>query len=851
MIKKYRLRSILFALIIFQSSLVFSQTTLGLYQFTGNTCATPKFGVTTQPANATFGNLTSNLTCNDAANKYLPSNWSLNNSGPGNTYVQFSLTANPETNLIISGVKYTRYRSATGPAAVILRYSTDGINFSDYATGVDSVKTTSSRKSLTKSIVTEKGATLTFRLYGWLATNATGQLSLDEIEVLGSILTGPITFYSQASGNSNASIWATSSTGTKIPAVFNSENSFVIQAGHSVKTLNNIVAKDLSITSTGKLYAGSATEFSVTLSGNLIVNGNFGNGASASDKLTLKTINNATISGTGIFHTYGLQNSGTLSISLPAYIQGSLVSSQPVNFNNYPVTFRSPSSPSEAQYISGSPLTVKDIYIANSAGVTNQTSINITGVLNLTSGTFNTSNNVLLDLNTGYVSRFGTGILSGKIKIKKNISGNEPGYHQVSFPLTNVTLSELADNAVLEKGGYSWIYSYNETDKYKSADSGWVAVSGLSNPLVNTTGYTFYFNKPTSLDLSGNFVNSSTPVKFNVTNTSSGDAQSDGWNLIGNPFPYPISWVQDTGWSKTNVNNAIYIWDTKANKYRTYINGASLNGGSPIIPSMQAFFVKASTGLKPTLSVNRKAFTSLSNPAVTRSAVVASGLKLTVSNNNGSDETLVRFSADADTSFNEEFDAYKLLNSGNCPSIFTQLNGVDYAVNSISEEFNSVEIPLVVAAASAGNYLISASDLNSIGDEYNVSLTDKQFEKTQNLRTSPNYSVYINQNENPERFYLTLEKARTDVVTGVNSGSAQNLSLYCFDKKLFINLPESANTSLNLSISDISGNQVLGNKELPVDGATAVYNVENLKPGMYLVSVFDGQKLVTQKIILY
>ncbi|MBO9699706.1 MAG: T9SS type A sorting domain-containing protein [Sporocytophaga sp.] len=851
MIKNYRIRLIFFILIIFHSSLVFSQTTLGLYQFTGNTCASPKFGVTTQPAYATFGNLTTNLICNEAANKYLSSNWSMNNSGPSNTYVQFSLTANSETNLIISGIKYTRYRSATGPGAVILKYSTDGVNFSDYATTVDSVKTTSSRKSLTKSIITEKGATLTFRLYGWLATDAAGQLSLDEIEVLGTILTGPITFYSQASGNSNASIWATSVTGTKIPAVFNSENSFVIQTGHSVKALNNIVAKDLSIASTGKLYAGSATEFSVTLYGNLVVNGNFGNGASASDKLTLKTINNATITGTGIFHTYGLQNSGTLSVGLPTYIQGSLVSSQPVNFNNYPVTFKSPSSPYEAQYISGSPLTVKNIYISNSVGVTNQTSITITGVLNLTSGTFNTSNNVILDLNTGYISRFGTGTLSGKIKIKKNISGNEPGYHHVSFPLTNVTLSELADNATLEKGGYSWIYTYNEADKHPSIDSGWVAVSGLSTPLVNTTGYTFYFNKPTSLDLSGNFVNTSSPVKFNVTNTNSGDSQSDGWNLIGNPFPYPISWVQDTGWSKTNVTNAIYIWDTKANKYRTYINGASLNGGSPVIPSMQAFFIKASTGLKPTLSVNRKAFTNLSNPAVTRTEVVSSGLKLSVSSNIGSDETLIRLSTEADTSFNEEFDAYKLLNSGNCPSIFTQLNGIDYAVNSIPDEFNSVEIPLVIAAASAGNYLISASDLSSIGEDYNISLTDKQFEKTQNLRTNPNYSTYINQNENPERFYLTLEKARTDVVTGVNGNTAQNLSLYCFDKKIFFNLPESVNSSLSLSISDVSGNQLLSNKELTVDGSTAVYNVENLKPGMYLVSVFDGQKFVTKKIILY
>ncbi|WP_045459963.1 T9SS type A sorting domain-containing protein [Sporocytophaga myxococcoides] len=845
MIKNYRLGVIIFTLIIFQSSLLFSQSTIGLYQFTGHTCTSPMLGVNSQPNNATFSAIATNQTCHYFINRYLSSNWGLDNTGPGSTYIQFSVTAGSETNLIISQVKYTRKRTETGPGAMILKYSTDGLNFQDYSSSVDSVKTTESRKSLTKQIITEKGATVTFRLYGWLAADVQGQLYLDDIEVVGTILAGPITFYSQSGGNSNTSIWATSATGTKIPAIFNSENSFIIQAGHSVKVVNNIIAKNITINSSGRLYAGTVDEYSLSLYGNLVVNGIFGNTVLSSDKLTLKTFNNANVTGTGIFQTYGLQNANDLSIGLPTYIRGSVTSNKPIDFNNYPVTFRS----SEAQTISGSPLTVKDLFIANSAGVTNQTSIIIKGGLNLTSGTFNTSNNVLLDLNTGYVSRYGGGVLNGKIKIKKNISGNEFGYHHVSFPLTNVTLAELADNATLAKGGYSWIYTYNEADKHPSADSGWVPVSGLNTPLVNTTGYTFYFNKPTSLDLSGNYTNSLTPLKYNVTNTKSGDAQSDGWNLIGNPFPSPINWTLDSGWVKTNVNNAIYIWDTKAGKYKTYINGASLNGGSPIIPSMQAFFIKASTGLKPTLTVNKRAFTTESNPAVARTAMAPAGLKITVTNNNGSDETLVRLNADADTSFNEEFDAYKLLNSGDCPSVFTQLNGIGYAVNSIPDEFNSVEIPLVISATSAGNYLISASDLSSIGDEYDISLKDKQFDKTQNLRTNPNYSVYINQNENPERFYLTLKKS--DVITGVNGTAAQSVNFYCYDKKIFINLPESANTALSLSISDVSGNQVLGNKELPIAGSTVVYNVDTLKPGMYLVSVFDGHKLMTQKIILY
>ena len=848
MIKKYCLRIILFILSIFQSSLIFAQTTIGMYQFAGHTCTSPMYSVTTQPAHATFSDLISNQTCHYFINRYLASNWSQDNTGPGTTYVEFSLTADSTTNLIISQVKYTRKRTETGPAAMILKYSTDGVNFQNYSTSVDSVGLAELRRSLTRQVITEKGATVTFRLYGWLAADSEGMLYLDDIEVLGAVLSGPVTFYTQGSGNSNASIWGTSPSSTiTMPAVYNSDNSFVVQAGHTVFVSSTITAKNLTIQNTGKIYAGSDVENTVHLYGNLVVNGSFGNGPISSDKLSLKTYSpSSSISGSGTFHTYNLQNVDTLSINLPSYIQGNITSSKPINFNNKPVTLRSPSG---TQTISGSPLTVKDLTIYNNGtGVFNQTSVTINGVLTLSLGTFYTSDKVLLDLNSGYISRSGTGALSGKIKLRKKVAGNEYGYHHVAFPLTDVPLSELADNATLEKGGYSWIYSYNEADTHPSPDSGWVAVSGLSTPLPITTGYSFYFNKPTTLDFSGYYSHALTPLKFNITNTNSGDPQSDGWNLIGNPFPSPIDWTLDSGWVKTNMNNAVYVWDPKADRYRTYINGASLNGGSPIIPSMQAFFVKASTGLWPLLTVNKRAYTTAANPAVIRTAATPAGLKIAIANINGSDETLIRLTPEADTTFDDAFDAYKLLNSG--PSIYTQLNGISYAVNSIPKEVDSIKIPLVISAP-AGNYLISASDLSAIGAEYNITLTDNQFSKTLNLRTNPNYSVYINQNESPERFYLMLSKADSDVVTGVHGTTSQQLNLYCFDKKLFINHPESATNVLSLSISDISGNQVIRNKEVAVNGADPIYHVDHLKPGLYIVSIFDGQTLVSQKILIY
>lgn len=88
-------------------------------------------------------------------------------------------------------------------------------------------------------------------------------------------------------------------------------------------------------------------------------------------------------------------------------------------------------------------------------------------------------------------------------------------------------------------------------------------------------------------------------------------------------------------------------------------------------------------------------------------------------------------------------------------------------------------------------------------------------------------------------------------MTGLNNTSSKNINLYCFDKKLFITLSEKEASAITLNISDASGNLVVNDNEVKTNGDSVIYNVDSLKPGLYLVSISDGEKLVTQKIVLY
>ena len=122
-----------------------------------------------------------------------------------------------------------------------------------------------------------------------------------------------------------------------------------------------------------------------------------------------------------------------------------------------------------------------------------------------------------------------------------------------------------------------------------------------------------------------NFGSSAVPITANVTGAVNSGALSvtlynhnntytKGFNLIGNPYPSPINWDAAAGWTKTNIDNALYYFKASATdeyggKYSTYINGVSSDDTvSNIIPSMQGFFVHVTNGppwpVTGTLSLN-------------------------------------------------------------------------------------------------------------------------------------------------------------------------------------------------------------------------------------------------------
>lgn len=88
------------------------------------------------------------------------------------------------------------------------------------------------------------------------------------------------------------------------------------------------------------------------------------------------------------------------------------------------------------------------------------------------------------------------------------------------------------------------------------------------------------------------------------------NVSDEGWNLIGNPTASTLDWDEVSGWTKTNIDATIYIWDpnTNSGEYLTW-NGSVGPLDDGLISPFQAFWVLANAD-NPVLSVNNNAKTT-------------------------------------------------------------------------------------------------------------------------------------------------------------------------------------------------------------------------------------------------
>ncbi len=419
---------------------------------------------------------------------------------------------------------------------------------------------------------------------------------------------------------------------------------------------------------------------------------------------------------------------------------------------------------------------VRNLTVNNAAGLTLGGALGVSGVLNLAVGNLTAGSNLTLlstATRTALIDGSGTGQVTGSVNVQRYLA-NKYGYHYLASPLTAAPVAEWSDDVDLT-ASFPRLYRYDED----LVTAGWAQHTATSGALNVGEGYACNLGittGATTVDMAGTVNNG--PITFpNLTNHNNPSTQ--GFNLVGNPYPSPIDWDAAAGWNRTAIDNAVYYFDAGTaspytGTYHAYINGVSSNGiANNIIPAMQAFFVHVSNGAFPVtgaMSIDNAARVSVTNPTFHKTTGGAPHIRIAASfddgaaNNGLSDGAVLYFDDDAPPAFDNRRDALKMLNTDErVPNLYLmgpEAERLSIDATPIPANWNAPTAiyPLGVQCAQAGWVSFTSASVVGLPGNVNVFLADAQSGEVRKLVEGASHRVHLQSGTHHDRFFLLLSE---------------------------------------------------------------------------------------------
>ncbi|MFA5667820.1 MAG: T9SS type A sorting domain-containing protein [Balneolaceae bacterium] len=680
---------------------------------------------------------------------------------------------------------------------------------------------------------------------------------------------GPLFLYSRQTGN-----WSDNSTWSKIShtGAAASENptttsnaTIIVGNGHTV-SINGAA----SITNQSSLEVKTSSKLQVVSGGTL-------------------TLGTKTITGIGTFEV----TNGTLAIGSSAGISSSGATG---NIQTTTRTFGSSGSytynGSGAQNTgTGLPSTANNFTVNNAAGVTLSSNLKVNGTLYLTSGSLIVNSGYNLIANTKSVS-------AGKLAMKRSITGSR-GWRLFSSPIAS-TYGDLLDGIVTQ--GYTgsslgnapldslqpnvmyYLESHPGTDNQR-----WRAPVSAATSLTPAQGlYTYVFgnipadsryndNLPATLTVEGQ--EHSGAIDFNVTYTTAADS---GWSLLGNPYAATINWDDNSNWTKTNIDNTIYLWDYSTNQYKTW-NGTTGDLGNGLISPFQGFWVKANAA-SPSLIVQEDAKTTggvFVGKAMASENDSKPSFSLTLSDDDNTAATHFMFSEEGKNGKDRK-DAFRLVP---LPDIHSYLDlasitqdGDRLSINNLPRKFGiPIEVPLFVNAYEIGAPKKKAlhfifDNFKNIPQGWTITLVDTKTGEQINIEEFDTYLLEIETTSAEDapngafgakpkithkakaassRFLIRIEPGE-DAADLPNKFELKQNFPNPFNPTTNIRFTLPLQSYTTLTIYDILGREIttLVSKELDAGEYTFKWDSGNLASGVYLYRLVNKNGVFTKKMTL-
>lgn len=431
-------------------------------------------------------------------------------------------------------------------------------------------------------------------------------------------------------------------------------------------------------------------------------------------------------------------------------------------------------------------------------------------------------------------------LVNGNITYRRQGNTSQVVYNFWSSPITNGVLSSLAAPGFVPN-----LYQYNTANAtgldYLGTQAGWDPLTPAT-AMAPGRGYI-----ATGAGLA-NFTG--LPQQGAVSVPAATGAGGNNFNLLGNPYPAPISALQFLTTNSARLNPAsIYIWDDDASggtnyaagDFITYSTLGTVNGPNSGLPfsgniaSCQGFFVNHNgSGGNFTFDNTMKVYGTNSEffdaSTVTR-------MRLRMENSNAvASETIIAFLEDATDAADQAYDAPRLAGNADM-GLYTYNGSYEYAIQAWPTLSAERVIDLGTVNTLAGPSTITINMFENFDPTVMVYLEDIELGLFHNLTQNPTYP-FNNNGLNGETLRFRLHfRAPIAVASSMDCSGTES-------GKIIIANPNVTPVSLELKNA---------NNEVVATAAPFVgeHEVSNLAAGNYVLNmVYDGGGLVTRNAVI-
>lgn len=459
-------------------------------------------------------------------------------------------------------------------------------------------------------------------------------------------------------------------------------------------------------------------------------------------------------------------------------------------------------------------------------------------------------NNGTLNLNSDGTNGTGTIITpatisgTGAVNVQQYLTAGRNWY--ISSPVTAAT------SAVITTDGNSF-WSYDELN---TGSVLWNPITATDVALNAMQGYVANKLADGVITFTGTLLNNGN--KSIVLNRTENGKASRGFNLVGNPYPSYLDWVQASSNSSNLGTTMWYRTKSPGYVFATYnsAGGANTNGATQFIPPMQAFwvYVKPAGDLSTTTGTlavtnNMRSHESGTNRLKVQSTKNESQqlLRLQVSDGTYTDEAVVYFDPNALNEF-DTYDSPKRANGNLVPDIYTVTDNQSLAINGFNKLITNEQVTLGLKTGNSNLYTIKATEIKNFDSTTRIVLKDNFLNVEFDLTDGATYDLSPEVSLADTSRFKIIFKSQSVISEFQSVNDLNNVQVY-----------QNANHQITININDYSGIEysvivcnslglMLENKRL--SNSTNVLS-QSFPAGVYFVTVYSKGKSAVRKIIIH